>query len=274
MACSVFFSIDDHIVLLNPSTRKRQMLPFTPVEVPREPRCPCPDDGRVERCFCPNTAYDFGYDSVNDDYKVVRITQLYDKDDNDSFDSIVKIYSLKSNSWRRIQDFPYYFLHNGPDAALASGAFHWVVSRKPYSDTVRLIAAFDLGIEQYRLVPLPEFSDENFRMYVDVLGGCLSLLCNYARVRAEVWVMKEYGVKESWTKLFCVAQPTIIRSFRYVRTLAYSKTGEKVLMQRDDQKLLWYDLGKKRIKKLKIRSRLVPDEVEIYFESLVPLRES
>ncbi|XP_059645933.1 F-box protein CPR1-like [Cornus florida] len=157
-----FLSIDDHIVLLNPSTRKRQKLPFTPVEVPREPRCPCPDDGRVERCFCPNTAYDFGCDSVNDDYKVVRITQLYDKDDNDSFDSIVTIYSLKSNSWRRIQDFPYYFLHNRPDAALASGAFHWVVSRRPYSDTVR--------------------------------------------VRAEVWVMKEYGVKESWTKLFCVAQ--------------------------------------------------------------------
>ena len=56
---------------------------------------------------------------------------------------------------------------------LANGALFWVVSRKPESNTARLIAAFDLATEAYRLVPQPDYSNKNFHMNVGVLEGCL-----------------------------------------------------------------------------------------------------
>ncbi|CAK9144101.1 unnamed protein product [Ilex paraguariensis] len=80
-------------------------------------------------------------------------------------------------------------------------------SRKPKSDITNLISAFDVGTEEYRLVPQPEYADKNFHMNVEVLGGCLCLLCNYYPHHIDVWVMKDYGVKES---------------FEFFRSIAYS----------------------------------------------------
>jgi F-box interacting protein len=133
---------------------------------------------------------------------------------------------------------------------LASGALHWLVNPKAESDRTNLILAFDLGVEEYRLVPQPDFYDKNSSMNVGVLGGCLTIHCNRYRHRLDVWVMKEYGVKESWTKLFSVMQPETIRSFDYVRPVAYSKSGGEVLLEQfrkdDKNKLVWYDLKNKR----------------------------
>ncbi|KAH7836720.1 hypothetical protein Vadar_004760 [Vaccinium darrowii] len=213
-----------------------------------------------------------GYDPVSDDYKVVRFIQFYGQDVWDSFDSEVKVYSMKSHSWRRIQDFPYYLRYKRSYGELVGSALHWVVSRKPESDVANLIAAFDLTSEEYRLVPQPEFSEKDFHMNIGELEGCLSILCNYIQVRVDVWVMKDYGVKESWTKLFSVAQPEVIRSFEFVIPLAYSKCGSKVLLVQDNKKLVWYDVAHKKVKKIKARG--IPDYFEsfLFVESLVPLR--
>lgn len=39
-------------------------------------------------------------------------------------------------------------------------------------------------------------------MTVGVLEGCLCLLAKVDKVGVEVWVMQDYGVRESWTKRF------------------------------------------------------------------------
>ncbi len=79
-------------------------------------------------------------------------------------------------------------------------------------------------------------------MNVGVLGRCLTILCIHNKVRLDVWVMKEYGVKESWTKLNSV-QP-----FEYIRPVAYSKSGEEVQLEKN-KCLAWYDIkNSKRIK--------------------------
>ncbi|KAA8516855.1 hypothetical protein F0562_017327 [Nyssa sinensis] len=168
--------------------------------------------------------YGFGHDVVNDDYKLVRMAQ-FDAEDDDSFYSEVKVYNLKSNLWRRIPDFPYYHPFDGRSGMLVSDALHWVVARKRRSDKADLIAAFDIRTEDYSLVPQPEFSDKSFFMNVRVLGECLSISCHFiSSARIDIWVMKEYGVKESWTKLFSVAQ-SLISSFVDVVPIAYSKSA-------------------------------------------------
>ncbi|KAA8516859.1 hypothetical protein F0562_017323 [Nyssa sinensis] len=197
----------EDIVLWNPSIRKHRKLPVTPIEFP--PR---------EFCFCQFIVYGFGHDVVNDEYKLVRLVQFY-VDDDDSFDSEVKVYNLKSNSWRRIPDFPYYL--------------------------------------RYKLVN-------------GVLGGCLSIFCNYYSDQVDIWVMKEYGVKESWINLFSVSQPTVIRSFEYVKPIAYSNSSEEVLLEQDGEKLLWYNLKNKTVKNVRIRGMPNSFSIDICLGSLVP----
>ncbi|XP_059658742.1 F-box protein CPR1-like [Cornus florida] len=130
----------------------------------------------------------------------------------------------------------------------------------------KLIVAFDLGIEEYRLVPQPDYLYEDIDMFVGSLGGCLCINCNYARDRVDVWVMKEYGVKESWTKLFSVEQ------FNYVRPLAYSRTGEVVLLDQGHAKFCLFDLKRKTLKNVGIPG--FPTSIRgssICVGSLVPL---
>ncbi|KAA8516856.1 hypothetical protein F0562_017326 [Nyssa sinensis] len=249
------FNTEKGMVLWNPSTRKHRKL-LVPLG---------------EFCKHQFIVYGFGHDVVNDDYKVVRIVQF-----NGMMHSEVKIYSLKLNSWRRIPDLPYHLRYKRVNGMLVSGALHWIVTRKPF-DTANLIAAFDIGNEKYTLVPQPEYSHKDFIMYLGVLGENLSIFCNYYLVRIDIWVMKEYGVKESWTKLFSFAQPSVIRSFQYMRPIAYSKSGEEILLEHDDEKFLhkkfiWYDLEKETLKNIRIRDMPNPlFSADICLGSLVPL---
>ncbi|KAK2984010.1 hypothetical protein RJ640_024224 [Escallonia rubra] len=245
-------------ILWSPSTRKYQKLPATRI---------------VGMGICQYVVYGFGFDCASDDYKVVRMVQFYGADD-DSFGSEVKVYSLNSNSWQRIQDFPYYLRYKLCHGVLASRALHWVVSRKPESDAENLIAAFDLGSEEYRLVPQPEYCDNGFHMNVGVLGGCICVICNYCLRNADIWVMTEYGVRKSWVKLISVAQPRDIRSLEYVRPITYSKSGERVLLEQDHGRLLWYDLRKKIVNNVELRGVSDFLEANVCLGSLVQLNDS
>ena len=117
---------------------------------------------------------------------------------------------------------------------LACGALHWVVTRKPKSDQAKFIAAFDNGSERYCVVPQPEFADRELHMNVGELDRCLSIICNYFQVHVDVWVMKEYGLKDSWVKLYTVGQSQVIKSFEFVLPIANSKTEEKILLVQDN----------------------------------------
>ncbi|XP_016712492.1 F-box protein CPR1 [Gossypium hirsutum] len=90
--------IDDNgrIFLWNPSTRKSQVLPSSEIEF------------SSPSIFFPRSTYcGFGYDPISDDYKLVRMVQVHGKN-NSYLHSEAKVYSLRSNSWRRIKDFCFY----------------------------------------------------------------------------------------------------------------------------------------------------------------------
>ncbi|KAM7528793.1 hypothetical protein LguiB_032203 [Lonicera macranthoides] len=201
-----------------------------------------------------NVVFGFGYDDAKDDYKVVRLVQFFGKD-KESFRSEVSVYSLKSDSWRRIGDFPYYLSYGKVSGVLASGALHWAVSRKRrWLDLPRgdLIAAFDLRSEEYRLVPQPEYSMKNFDMKVDVLEGCLCVLCKDYLLQFEMWVMEDYGVEKSWTKLISCVDPNVYWFHDIVLPVAYSKSRKQMLLLQDYRKFIWYDITTERDVKVEI----------------------
>ncbi|MBA0762390.1 hypothetical protein Gotri_012017, partial [Gossypium trilobum] len=111
------------------------------------------------------------------------------------------------------------------------------------------------------------------------MGGYLCLSATYwelGDIVADVWIMKEYGVKESWVKLMSSTYPDLLLCSPSEVPLAFSKNGDKVLfhfkLNRDRRdSLVWYDLGSKRIGEVGIRGVPIVYDVDLYVESLVPL---
>ncbi|GLU15700.1 hypothetical protein SLE2022_321700 [Rubroshorea leprosula] len=212
--------------------------------------------------------FGFGYDSVNDDYKVVRITQSGGKEGK-PLESEVKVLSMGRKGWRRIEDIPYVLPCPGANGVFASGSLHWVVSYKDEPSDENVIVALDVGLEEYREVPQPEYTDnKKFRLDVGVLGGCLCLMANYLS-HVDLWVMREYGVKESWSKLLSLACDDVVGSLRSMKPLAYSRSGDQVLLEQDNTNLVWYDLKMKKAKNVSASGMPYFYKSEICLQSLV-----
>ncbi|XP_042515310.1 F-box protein CPR1-like [Macadamia integrifolia] len=268
---------NNDMYLWNPSTRSHHKLPSTPT------------DYIPYHC----AAYGFGYDPTTDDYKLIRVWQFYRNDDN-SWHSEVKVYSLSTNSWRMIGDMPFPPIkRQWVCGVLANSALHWVanvdlvlakVSPGHHESGLGLIVSFDLKDEEYREVPLPDFMDDvdivddKFLMKVGVLEGQLCLLINFS-IRVEIWVMKDYGVRDSWLKQFSNERRDVIQNFFKVTPVCYLKNGE-VILRGSHRPLLLYDphRGRTRLLRTSAPGSLDIDfylgriiDIDICVGSLVPL---
>ncbi|KAJ0016552.1 hypothetical protein Pint_09538 [Pistacia integerrima] len=273
---------EQDLALYNPSTRKLKRLPVCEIGLPSD------------SCSPGYVFYGFGHDPIKDDYKLLRMVQFKENDPDEivssSFGYEVKVYSLKTNSWRKISHLPrylrylfqffYHLMFRRGYGVLASGSLHWIAPRRQeLVDVPNLIVAFDLVKEEFRELSLPDYGDEsdninkNFQLDVGVLEGSLCVVCYRDQVYADVWMMKEYGVKESWTKLFTVKRPGTMNCLAFLRPLAYSKEGDKVLVEVNGEKLLWYDLEKKRLRSVRINGGPDSFGAEMCVGSLVPLND-
>ncbi|KAE8732374.1 hypothetical protein F3Y22_tig00002237pilonHSYRG01993 [Hibiscus syriacus] len=104
----------------------------------------------------------------------------------------------------------------------------------PDCDSESFIIAFDLEIEQHRVVELPDGLDISFDMKVKSMRGCLCLIADYWELKfVDIWIMNEYEVKESWTKLLSAKHSKYFTGFEFVLTIAFSKDSDKVLLNFD-----------------------------------------
>ncbi|XP_074283744.1 F-box protein CPR1-like [Silene latifolia] len=180
-------------VLMNPSTGFYTVIPY----------------GGGPACNC---SYGFGYDAINDDYKIVI---FYDWNG-------VNVANLKDKLWRNLDDD----LDRAPgDCQMAvvcdNHLCHWLI----WSELKQKhqIVCFDLCIENWTNdVPLPDYKDNSADLLLDncrhkrndvtalqVMDGFLSVLIqsNTGSDGRDLWVMKEYGIKDSWVKLFGFSDP-------------------------------------------------------------------
>lgn len=146
----------------------------------------------------------FGYDSVNDDYKIVTLS-YYDTDNEhepDCADTFLDVYSAKKGSWRRLGSSPYdHAVPTDDSGKFLNGALHWLASstNPGYSS---VIAAFNLADEVFQELTPPATLDKDKFVFnrLVVLEGCLCMVDDHFHDHIDVWVMKEYGDGESWTK--------------------------------------------------------------------------
>ena len=127
---------------------------------------------------------------------------------------------------------------------------HCIVPQRRELGIRDCVLGFDIRDDKFFELPQPDYENKgmNFQVDVGVLEGNLCVMCNYEHVCVDVWVMKEYGVKESWCKMFSVHAVKWISAFMFLRPLVYSKGGDMVLLEVNAGKLLWYDWKNKHAK--------------------------
>lgn len=143
--------------------------------------------------------FGFGYDEVNDDYIVVSIVCLIGYLYRPTGEVKVYMCSMKNKFWRRIGNFQGGYPLQGYNGVFVNGKLHWAV----YEGVCGSIVSLDLATESYGMVEEPMYEKGTTKL--GVFEECLCLLIfKSTPAQAEVWVMKEYGVKESWTKVLAI----------------------------------------------------------------------
>ncbi|KAJ4971016.1 hypothetical protein NE237_004115 [Protea cynaroides] len=117
------------------------------------------------------------------------------------------VYTVGTNSSWRLIEGATYSIHSR-NHALVNGAIHWIATGMPGHSI--LVLSFDFEDEKFRSLSLPKsFSIEDTLDPLVESGGFLSLCHWKDDGNFDVWIMKDYGDQQSWTKQFSVMEPTL-----------------------------------------------------------------
>ncbi|KAJ9535307.1 hypothetical protein OSB04_un001586 [Centaurea solstitialis] len=151
----------------------------------------------------------FGYDTVSDDYKVVRVAY-----DGLFFSSRphVEIYTVKTAVWRVVtfpDDLRCFFICPNQSQVFFNGSVHWIASSDPMPDVSRYsIMTFDMSTEGFGEIELPKDLPllPTTKVVVTVVGEFLGVIytCGFNPSWSRssnhvIWAMKEYKNPTSWT---------------------------------------------------------------------------
>ncbi|KAI3465626.1 hypothetical protein Pfo_022289 [Paulownia fortunei] len=212
--------VKESLFLWNPSMRTYRKLPKAPVRLSWV--------GDIDRMLILIPVYGMGYDVVGDDYKVVKISFVH------KHLLETELYSLRSDSWRKIQSFPGNSLSYS-NCEFVNGALNWMVHHCCGVARSSVIISFDLSTEKYEEVDQPKYSptpSSRDTVEVTVLKGMLCVFLNYMPTAFVLWMMKDYGVEESWTKIYdidysCI--PPITPKHRLLKPLYLYENGEVLI---------------------------------------------
>ncbi|KAF6147889.1 hypothetical protein GIB67_014469, partial [Kingdonia uniflora] len=177
--------------------------------------------------------FGFGFINTTKEYKVLRC--VYSK----LRISEVNVYTVGTGSWKTVDVV---LLHEAQDiwkeVPYANGNLHW----SGVCDDIRKIISFDLEKEKFQNLSWSDY-DADYNLDCVTLGvfeGQLSMFHDVMSSRVEIWSMKDYGVKESWTKLFSIAHPGVLDPYDcVVKPLTIRKNGD-VLVHMNNKDLFSY----------------------------------
>ncbi|XP_023893439.1 F-box protein CPR1-like [Quercus suber] len=174
------------------------------------------------------------YHSANNDFKILLIAVAYGGIDGEQAPPTeAEIYTLSTDSWRRavisVGSEPNIGSHIRLERTYLffNGALHSLASTQGHN----FILSFDVNEETFRKIMLPQdyinngllpildlSADIDQQQQLAVFKGSLALI-DFPVDRDigdeiwHIWVMREYGVFDSWTKLTTVALSSVERFF-------------------------------------------------------------
>jgi F-box interacting protein len=182
--------------------------------------------------------YGFGYDQSTDDYLVVSMSYEYERTTH------LEFFSLRDNAWKEIEStrFPYMNSSilsyvNGNRGLLYNGAIHWSAFRHDLKRYV--IVTFGLKERKFEEMHFPDD-------YISIYDPCIDGLWVFGEFlivwdprysTIEIWVMKEYKMHSSWTK---IVLPTAGLRDEYFVPLCSTKSGD-IIGTDDGKRLVKYN---------------------------------
>ncbi|ONI01165.1 hypothetical protein PRUPE_6G125500 [Prunus persica] len=247
----LFFTVSNlDLYLLNPATRESKKLPG-------------PEGFGMDGCS--HHLFGFGFDHSADDYKVV-----YGRCFDDGVD--FGVYMLKTGSWRVIEErYPYKrAVTDDSKGILVNGGFHWLSRR--IGDQSIMIMAFLLAEEEVREIEAPPDFTESDLIYFS-LGAFRECLCVSQWIlqdagNHEFWVMKDYGVSESWTK---IKLSIVMLDSGNILPAPYRTKSHDLLFAKWISDFYLYNFDDHTFRTMSITLFQEFRDAEVYLESLVPL---
>nr|GEV59193.1 F-box associated domain, type 1 [Tanacetum cinerariifolium] len=208
-----------------------------------------------------SVVFGFGVGLATGEYKVIRTLLMHFRENPNpeiSRPDLIQaeVYTLGTGKWRQLGQVPYWL--DGRQAPLINspyldGHVHWIVRDENCPEK---ICAFNFDNETFKLFPSPPFDAAkehsiNLRS-MGVPNGCLSQ-CDSTYNDVTIWVMNEYGIKNSWHKMANVRQymcPKLLM-FQPINLLHGLKDGG-VLMVHYQEKLYAYYPGTNAIEDIRM----------------------
>jgi len=244
------YNCDNHTiaVLWNPATQEVMVIPPSLAEFKRE-------------FITKVTLHGFGYDHVRDDYSVIQHV-CYTKFNEHRLDDVIphsfwEIYSLKNSCWRKI-DFDMStrnWIYNS-DCYL-NGMCHWW-------DKNNNLVSFNLCNEEYFITPSP-FEDvhDTLDIHLIALNGHVAMI-SYSRkaISFQISILGEFGVKESWIKLFYFQCLSCIE-----QSIGAGEKGNIFFTKKDGQ-LVCFDLTTGMVEEIGLKGEILWSQTVIYKKNL------
>ncbi|XP_057786311.1 F-box/kelch-repeat protein At3g06240-like [Salvia miltiorrhiza] len=243
---------DGDIFVCNPITREYIRLPSP---LPRPYSKP-----RLQR-----HTYGFGVSRSSGKFKVVRILSAT-PERPDRCDC--QVYTVGTVRWRRIVCGSMLEYEERSKGALLNGKLHFLASER-FSYGVSCI---DLETELFSTFSPPPLSDPHMTRNLSVLGDCLCV-CDTASVfrpdyEIHLWLMKEYGNYESWTKEFIIRNVGMEDRLGCVCPIKVFEDGD-IVMELGGRQLAYYSGKTKAIRR--VDPNILSCAV-VYVPSFLPLK--
>ncbi|XP_042499681.1 F-box/kelch-repeat protein At3g06240-like [Macadamia integrifolia] len=182
------------IFLFNPITRERKMLPKSFIVLPPTYSGPIIN------------SFGFGFDSLSNKYKVVRIYKLsdvmYDYSDNQDV-RYCEIITVGDSSWRKLDlprtiqdqyDYGYHLYQYDTNSVILDGTIYWIIKKYflDSSDDCEYILALDIDSEKFWTIdcnPPREYKQRESLIHMD---GSIAII-DYAYTSpwsADIWLLK------------------------------------------------------------------------------------
>ncbi|KAK9919471.1 hypothetical protein M0R45_028063 [Rubus argutus] len=170
-------------------------------------------------------SYGFGYDLCTNDYKVLRIAKY----STEGWKTSCEIWSLAQPSWKSLAAvLPVDNFWPHWKAVFVRGAVHWLHTCN-VTGKVRSIVMFDMSSELFGEIMIPQVLGEDAT--ISRYNNSLAIFESHGVIQEkqlDMWVMKEYGVADSWVKLITIQLPA-----EYLEPRGFRNNGEAVINYRN-----------------------------------------
>ncbi|XP_074276280.1 F-box protein CPR1-like [Silene latifolia] len=226
----------------------------------------------------------FGFDPVTVDYKVVAIkgykilsNEPYTKTNYLDYPLSIMIYSLRTDSWRYLQDLSKsYYVRQNSCYNFVNRSFYWLGSYIEFTYKSDVIIAIDLATEECQEIGLPEARikgsmtyDEEYSERLMVYNDSIALVALYDNYKFDIWTLTgRIWSKELTVKLDCWVKKPLGHYYVDNNLLLFDVGPNYGLILCDlDTEDSW------QIKVMTITGSGFCETVSAYMESLVPLND-